>query len=362
MLADLADEGKLSGAHLTIYRHPRSKVGVELRLDEAEEDRIARVFRAITPHRLFTFEIRELPRQELGAAGGRSAPPRRRVRSEHRPDEPGARGAASDPAAGGPTPDRLPRDPQDGRAGAGVGRSRSRTTTTSSGGSRRPAPRTSRSISRRSCARRSTRSPAASPGRRSRTGRSTATCSIGELRIMTARDGERDVAGLRPLDGALPPAAPRRRARIQRLHQQRGPRRSAGAVERPARRRHPQPPARRLGQDQLQPDQGAARDADRGALVPQDRRRRDPAARQPRRRRGAPLAAPERRPAARRPRRLHLDQRPLHRQRHRGQGGPGQGHRVRASRAGSPAAPPSIRCSRPAGCSSRSSPPTATTS
>lgn len=65
MLADLADDGKLSGAHLTIYRHPRSKVGVELRLDEAEEDRIARVFRAITPHRLFTFEIRDLPRQEL---------------------------------------------------------------------------------------------------------------------------------------------------------------------------------------------------------------------------------------------------------------------------------------------------------
>jgi hypothetical protein len=65
MLADLAEEGKLSGAHLTIYRHPRAKVGVELRLDEAEEDRIARVFRAITPHRLFTFEIRDLPRQEL---------------------------------------------------------------------------------------------------------------------------------------------------------------------------------------------------------------------------------------------------------------------------------------------------------
>lgn len=65
MLADLAEEGRLSGAHLTIYRHPRSKVGVELRLDEAEEDRIARVFRAITPHRLFTFEIRELPRQDL---------------------------------------------------------------------------------------------------------------------------------------------------------------------------------------------------------------------------------------------------------------------------------------------------------
>ena len=70
MLADLADEQKLSGAHLTIYRHPRSKAGVELRLDEAEEDRIARVFRAIPPHRLFTFEIRELPRQEFGPPEG----------------------------------------------------------------------------------------------------------------------------------------------------------------------------------------------------------------------------------------------------------------------------------------------------
>ncbi len=66
MLADLADERKLSGAHLTIYRHPQSKVGIELRLDEADEDRIARVFRAITAHRLFTFEIRDLPGQEFG--------------------------------------------------------------------------------------------------------------------------------------------------------------------------------------------------------------------------------------------------------------------------------------------------------
>ena len=65
MLADLAEEGKLSGAHLTVYRHPKPKVGVELRLDEDEEDRIARVFRAITPHRLFTFEVRDLPSQQL---------------------------------------------------------------------------------------------------------------------------------------------------------------------------------------------------------------------------------------------------------------------------------------------------------
>jgi Helicase HerA, central domain len=66
MLADLADEGKLSGAHLTVYRHPQAKIGVELRLDDAEEDRIARVFQAITTHRLFTFEVRQLPRQEFG--------------------------------------------------------------------------------------------------------------------------------------------------------------------------------------------------------------------------------------------------------------------------------------------------------
>jgi len=65
MLADLAEQGRLSGAHLTVYRHPRPKIGIELRLDEAEEDRIARVFRAITPHRLFTFEVRDLPRQKL---------------------------------------------------------------------------------------------------------------------------------------------------------------------------------------------------------------------------------------------------------------------------------------------------------
>jgi hypothetical protein len=66
MLADLADDGRLRGAHLTVYRHPGPKAGVELRLDEAEEDRVARVFRAITPHRLFTFQVRDLPRQELG--------------------------------------------------------------------------------------------------------------------------------------------------------------------------------------------------------------------------------------------------------------------------------------------------------
>jgi hypothetical protein len=70
LLADLADARMLSGGHLTVYRHPRPKVGVELRLDEADEERIARVFRAITAHRRFTFEVRDLPGQELGPPPG----------------------------------------------------------------------------------------------------------------------------------------------------------------------------------------------------------------------------------------------------------------------------------------------------
>lgn len=65
-IADLAEERALEGAHVTVYRRPRSKRGVELRLDEAEEERIARVFRAITTERRFTFEIRELPEHDVG--------------------------------------------------------------------------------------------------------------------------------------------------------------------------------------------------------------------------------------------------------------------------------------------------------
>ena len=110
MLADLADEGKLGGAHLTAYRHPRPMVGVELRLDEAEEDRIARVFRAITPNRLFTFEVRDLPAAGARAARGRTASPRGRVRPEQRSDEPGAGGIAPDPAAGTSPAYRIQRD------------------------------------------------------------------------------------------------------------------------------------------------------------------------------------------------------------------------------------------------------------
>lgn len=66
LLADLAEEGSLSGAHLSVYRHPRQKLGIELRLDEDEEDRVARVFRSLSPDRRFTFEVHELSDQEIG--------------------------------------------------------------------------------------------------------------------------------------------------------------------------------------------------------------------------------------------------------------------------------------------------------
>lgn len=66
MLADLEEEDLLSGAHLSVYRHPRQKLGIELRLDEDEEDRVARVFRALSVDRRFTFEVNELPEQEIG--------------------------------------------------------------------------------------------------------------------------------------------------------------------------------------------------------------------------------------------------------------------------------------------------------
>jgi hypothetical protein len=36
MLADLADDRKLSGAHVTIYRHPRPKVGARRIIGRAQ--------------------------------------------------------------------------------------------------------------------------------------------------------------------------------------------------------------------------------------------------------------------------------------------------------------------------------------
>jgi len=61
LLADLAEEEELHGAHLSVYRHRGRKVGVELRLDEAEEERVATRFRSQNLERRFTFEVRNLP-------------------------------------------------------------------------------------------------------------------------------------------------------------------------------------------------------------------------------------------------------------------------------------------------------------
>ena len=65
-LTDLAERGKLFGAHVVAYRHPKKKAGVELRLDEAEEERVARVFKSLTLDRRFTFESRELAHGAVG--------------------------------------------------------------------------------------------------------------------------------------------------------------------------------------------------------------------------------------------------------------------------------------------------------
>ena len=145
---------------------------------------------------------------------------------------------------------------------------------------------------------------------------------------MTARDGERDVAGFarttaafrRPLrDVVRHYNAFIRNEELDDLLDQLSDLLDSGLLN--LRPDH-------TGQDQLQPDQGTARHAHRRALVPQGRATRQPPARQPRQRRGPALAASQRRPAARRPGRLQLDQRPLHRERHRGQGGRGHGQRV----------------------------------
>lgn len=60
VIDEMADQQRLSGAHVTVLRHPREKVGTELRLDADEEDRVAQRFRANADERRFTFEIRDL--------------------------------------------------------------------------------------------------------------------------------------------------------------------------------------------------------------------------------------------------------------------------------------------------------------
>ena len=66
LLADMAQDHLLEGAHLVVYRSLGEKLGVELRLEEAEEERIARVFRSTTANRRFTFEVSELREDEVG--------------------------------------------------------------------------------------------------------------------------------------------------------------------------------------------------------------------------------------------------------------------------------------------------------
>ena len=61
LIADLADQDEASGAHVTVFRHPTDKLGTQLRLTPDEEDRVARIFRATTPGRPYTFDVRTLP-------------------------------------------------------------------------------------------------------------------------------------------------------------------------------------------------------------------------------------------------------------------------------------------------------------
>ncbi len=60
-LCDLAEaDPPLTGAHLTVLRHPQRKRGVEFRLTADEEDRVARVFQATAGERRFTLDVRNL--------------------------------------------------------------------------------------------------------------------------------------------------------------------------------------------------------------------------------------------------------------------------------------------------------------
>ena len=72
LLADLARDGLLLGAHLIVYRHPEGGKGVELRLDEDQEDGATSTFRALAPGRRFTFEVRTLPEQAIGPENAES--------------------------------------------------------------------------------------------------------------------------------------------------------------------------------------------------------------------------------------------------------------------------------------------------
>jgi hypothetical protein len=66
LMVDLSDSGAIDGAHLVVYRPQSSRLAIELRLDEEDEDRVAQLFRALNASRRFTFEVRDLPPEAVG--------------------------------------------------------------------------------------------------------------------------------------------------------------------------------------------------------------------------------------------------------------------------------------------------------
>ncbi len=72
MMVELHDSDAIEGAHLVVYRPQSSRLAIELRLDEDDEDRVAHLFRALNASRRFTFEVRDLP---AGAVGPRADEP-----------------------------------------------------------------------------------------------------------------------------------------------------------------------------------------------------------------------------------------------------------------------------------------------
>ncbi len=65
LLADLANDGLLSGAHLTVYRHPRANESADLRIEEDQEDHVASTFHTLAPGRRFTFDVKPLFERDL---------------------------------------------------------------------------------------------------------------------------------------------------------------------------------------------------------------------------------------------------------------------------------------------------------
>lgn len=65
-MVGLRDSDVVAGAHLVVYRHRPTQLSVEFRLDQDDEDRVAQVFRASNVDRRFIFEVRNRPADEVG--------------------------------------------------------------------------------------------------------------------------------------------------------------------------------------------------------------------------------------------------------------------------------------------------------